>query len=56
MNERAKTTALLITWTSHFGVKSAESIPQGLKPTLITFVYAGDKSLAYPKTEFFRSL
>ncbi len=31
-------------------------MPQGLKPKLITLHLRGDKSPAYPKTEFFRSL
>ncbi len=33
--------------------KSAESIPQGLKAALTLLLYAGDKSPAYLKTEFF---
>jgi hypothetical protein len=33
-----------------------ENNPQGLKPTMITLLCAGDKSPANPKAEFFRSL
>jgi hypothetical protein len=39
-----------------FQEKSSKSIPQWLKPPLIPWLYAGDKSPAYRLNEFFRSL
>jgi hypothetical protein len=38
------------------GSNPVESIPQGLKPTLILLIYAGVETPAYPKTDFFRGL
>jgi hypothetical protein len=37
-------------------MKGPKSIPQGLKPHSLHCIYTGDKSPAYRREEFFRSL